>query len=226
VPCTYSTPGYSGLAWLRQSNIEMHREGRTQVGLEPSPGRMCGSKRFCFMHLAAAAGFLSIPSLVAFMLSPTGRSMAATAWAWLKGVFHKMTASSPRGILFVVHKRSRSGDEFDLVFSTHDAKKVARLLQSSPASLLKQLPAALGGDCPTAHHVPANPEPLPPLVPPQLSAPQLLDSNESRSRSTKSAMPAKKRRPRGPRAGCGLTSSRRIGGGSRGYRSGSRRKRG
>ena len=65
------------------------------------------------MHLAAAAGFLSIPSLVAFMLSPTGRSMVATAWAWLKGVFGKLT---PRGILFVVRKKSHTGDEFDILF--------------------------------------------------------------------------------------------------------------
>lgn len=161
------------------------------------------------MYLAAVTGLFSISPL-AFILTPTGRSMIATAWAWLKGVFGKLAASSPRGILFVIHKKSRSGDEFDLVFSTHDAETVARLLQGSPAPLLKQLPAALGGDCPTAAHAPANPEPLPPLVPPQLTAPQLLDSNESQSRSTKSAIPGKKRRPR-PRAGRGLTSSPRMG---------------
>jgi len=171
------------------------------------------------MHLAAVTGLFSIPPL-AFMLTPTGRSMAATAWAWLKGVFSKLAASSPRGILFVIRKRSRQGDDFDVLFSTHDAETIARLLQGSPAPLLKQFPAALGGDCPTAPHAPANPEPLPPLVAPQLTAPQLLDSSESQSQSAHSAMPAKKRRPR-PRAGRGLSSSRRTGP----YRSASRRKR-
>lgn len=175
------------------------------------------------MHLAAVTSLLSIPPL-AFMLTPTGRSMAATAWAWLKGVFHKIAASSPRGILFVIRKKSRGGDEFDVLFSTHDAETVSRLFQSSPAPLLKQLPGALGSDCPTAPHATANPEPLPPLVPPQLTAPQLLNSSESQSRSTQSAMPAKKLRPR-PRTGRGLTSSRRMGSGSRGYRSAPRRKR-
>src|SRR5712692_404053 len=115
---------------------------------------MCGSKRFCFMHLAAATGLFSIPPL-AFIFTPTGRSIVATAWAWLKGVFGKMAASWPRGILFVIRKKSRSGDEFDLVFSTHDAETVARLLQGSPAPLLKQLPGALGSDCPTPPHAPA-----------------------------------------------------------------------
>jgi len=77
------------------------------------------------MHLAAVTGLFSIPPL-AFMLTPTGRSMVATAWAWLKGVFGKIAASSPRGILFVIRKKSRSGDEFDVFFSTHDAETVAR----------------------------------------------------------------------------------------------------
>src|SRR6266404_5611248 len=174
------------------------------------------------MHLAAVTSLLSIPPL-AFIFTPTGRSIVATAWAWLKGVFGKIPASSPRGILFVIRKKSRSGDELDVLFSTHDAETVARLLQGSPTSLLKQLPAALGGDCPTPPHAPANPEPLPPLVPPQLTAPRLLDSNESQSRSTESAIPAKERRPR-RRARRGLTSSRRMGCGSRRYRSASRRK--
>ena len=169
------------------------------------------------MRLAVATGLFSIPPL-AFILTPTGRSMIATAWAWLKGVLGKMAASSPRGILFVIRKKSRSGDEFDVLFSTHDAETVARLLQGSPAPLLKQLPSALGGDCPTAPHVPANPEPLPPLVPPQLTAPQLLDSSESQSRSAQSAMPAKKRRTR-PRAARPPQSSRRMGCGCRNDRS-------
>jgi hypothetical protein len=163
---------------------------------------MCGSKRFCFMHLAAVTGFFS------------------TAWALLKSVFGKLT---PRGMLFVVRKKSHKGDELDILFSTGDAETISRLLQGSPAPLLKQLPGALGSDCPTAPHAPANPEPLPPLVAPQLTAPQLLDSSESQSRSANSAMPAKKRRPR-PRAGRGLTSSRRTGCGYQGYRSASRRK--
>ena len=86
----------------------------------------------------------------------------STGWAWLKGVLAKMAASSPRGIFFAIHKKSHRGDEFNLVFSTHDAETAARLLQSSPAPLLKQLPAAVGGDCPQAPRVAANPEALPP----------------------------------------------------------------
>jgi hypothetical protein len=171
--------------------------------LEPSPDRMCGSKRFCFMHLARFAVFFS------------------TAWAWFKGVFGKLAASSPRGILFVIRKRSRRGDEFDVLFSTHDAETAARLLQGSPAPLLKQLPAAVGGDCPAPPHAAASPEPLLPLVPPQLTAPQLLDAHQPQSSLTKSATPTKKRRPRS-RARRDLASSRSMGG----YRSTPRRKKG
>jgi hypothetical protein len=40
---------------------------------------------------------LSFDSPVSFMLTPTGRSMLATAWSWLKGVFGNIAASSPRG---------------------------------------------------------------------------------------------------------------------------------
>jgi hypothetical protein len=149
------------------------------------------------------------------------RSMVATAWAWIKVVFAKL---SPRGILFVVRKKSHKGDELHVLLSTHSAETVSQLFQGPHASLLQKLPPALGGDCPTAPQVPANPEPLPPFLPAQLTAPRLLDSNESQPRSAKSAMPAKKRRPR-PRAGHGPQSSRRMGSGCRGYRFASRRKR-
>ena len=126
------------------------------------------------MHFAVA-GVFSISSLVAFMLSPTGRSMVATAWAWLKIVFGKIAAASPKGILIVVHKKSAQGDEFGFVVSTHDGPTVTQLFQGPSATLLKQLPGAVGGDCPRAPHAPANPEPLVPLVPPQITSPQLLD---------------------------------------------------
>ena len=85
----------------------------------------------------------------------------STGWAWLKGVLAKMAASSPRGIFFAIHKRSHQGDEFNLVFSTQDPETAARLLQGSPAPLLKQLPSAIGSDCPRAPRVAANPEALP-----------------------------------------------------------------
>jgi hypothetical protein len=158
------------------------------------------------MHLALATGVFSLT----FILTTAGRSMMATAWAWLKGIFSKLAASSPRGILFVICKKSRRGDEFSVLFSIHDAETAARLLQGSPASFVQQFPAALGGDCPRAPHATANPDALPSLMPPQLTAPQLLDSNESQSRSTQSAVPAKKRHARrSRRMGCYRSASRR-----------------
>jgi hypothetical protein len=166
------------------------------------------------MHLAAAIGLFSIPPL-AFIFTPMGRSMVATAWAWLKGVFGKLT---PRGILFVVRKKSHTGDELDILFSTHDAETISRLLQGSPTSLLKQLPGALGGECPTPPHVAANREPVQPLLPPQVMPSELLDSNESQSRSLSPAAPAKKHRTR-PRAARPPQSSRRMGCGCRNDRS-------
>jgi len=144
------------------------------------------------MHFVVATGLLLIHSL-AFMLTPAGRSMVATVWGWLKGVFGKIAASTPKGILVVIRKKSRKGDEFDLLLSTHDPETVARLLQGSATPLLKQLPPALGGECPTPPHAPANPEPALPLLPPQLTAPELLDSNESES--TKVAAPTSRRWP-------------------------------
>jgi hypothetical protein len=173
------------------------------------------------MHLA---GLFSIP-LLPFILTPTGRAMVGFAWERLKNVFGKIAAASSKGILFVIHRKSAQGDEFDLIFSTHDGPTVTQLFQGPSATLLKRLPPALGGDCPTPPQPATNPEPLPPLLRAQITAPQLLDSNESQSRSAKSAIPAKKRRPRPP-AGRGLTSSRRTGCGSRGYRSASRAKKG
>ena len=92
------------------------------------------------MHLAKFAAFFS------------------TLWTRLKGVLGKM---APRGFLFVMRKRSRSGDEFDVLVSTYDADTLARLLQGFSAPLHKQLPAALGGDCPIAPRVAGNPVPLP-----------------------------------------------------------------
>ncbi len=154
------------------------------------------------MHLRLLTGLFSIPPL-AFMLTPTGRAIAATAWAWLKDVFGKRAAASPRGRIFVIGTRFPSGGEFGLLYSTYGPKTTSRLL--------KQLPAAVGGDCPTVPHSTANPKPLPPPVPPQLTAPQLLDSSELHSRPTQSAIPPKKRRPRA-RAGRRLTSSPRMGG--------------
>ena len=203
-PCTSTTRGdsrYCLCAKDKFSEDKHEKAGRNR--LEPSSDRMCGSKRFCFMRLRVLIGLFS------------------TGWAWLKGVFAKMAAASPKGILIVVHKKSAQGDEFGFVVSTHDGPTVTQLFQGPSATLLKQLPAAVGGDCPRTPHATANPDALPPVVPPQLTAPQLLDSNESQSRSAQFAMPAKKRRPR-PRASRGLTSSRRMGG----YRSASRRKRG
>jgi hypothetical protein len=156
------------------------------------------------MHLALPIG-LSLIHALAFMLTPTGRAMAAAAWAWLKGLFGRLSASSPRGFLFVIRKKSRRGDELDVLVSTHDTETVARLLQGSSTSLLKQLPAALGTDCPPVPHVPANPEPLPSLFAPPLTASEPLHSNKSESRS----VPAKKRRPR-TRVGRRPQSSRRM----------------
>lgn len=175
------------------------------------------------MHLAVATGLLSIPPL-AFFLTPTGRAMVATAWAWLKGVFGKIAALSPKGILVVVHKKSAQGDELDVVVSTHDGPTVAQLFQGPSATLLKRLPPALGGNCPTPPHAPANPESALPLLPPQVTAPRLLDANESQSRTTQPAVPTKKRRSR-PRGGPRPRSSRRICSRCRSYRAASMRKR-
>ena len=148
------------------------------------------------MHLAVATGIF--------------HSMVGFAWARLKDAFGKIAAAaSPKGILVVVHKKSAQGDEFDLLVSTHAPETVSRLLQGPPVSLLKQLPGAMGGDCPTTPQVPTNPEPLAPLLPAQITALQLLDSHESQPRSAKSAIAAKKRRPRA-RSGRGLPSSRRT----------------
>lgn len=95
------------------------------------------------MHFAKFAAFLS------------------TVWTRLKGVLGKM---APKGFIFLMRKRSRSGDETDVLLSTYDADTVVRLLQASPAPLLRQLPSAVGGDCPTAPRVAANPEPLAPQL--------------------------------------------------------------
>jgi hypothetical protein len=69
------------------------------------------------MHLAVAIVLLLVHAL-AFLLTPTGRSMVTTAWAWLKGLFAKMPASSPRGFEVVIRKESHRGDKFELFIST------------------------------------------------------------------------------------------------------------
>lgn len=107
------------------------------------------------MHLAVAAGILLIHAL-AFALTPTGRAMAS-AWSWLKA---KIAASVPKGIVIILRKKSRKGDELDLFVSTHDAETVARLLQRTSAPLAKQLPPALGGQCPIPPHMSANQLPV------------------------------------------------------------------
>lgn len=130
------------------------------------------------MHLAVA-GLISLFSLppVAFVFTPTGRSILAIAWAWLKGVFSKL---SPRGILFVVRKKSHKGDELDVLFSTYDPETISRLLQVPSAALLKGLPPALGApDSPAAPHLPSHPKPVQPPLPPQLTAPQLPEANDA-----------------------------------------------
>ncbi len=154
------------------------------------------------MHLAVATGLLSIPPL-AFFLTPTGRSMVATVWAWLQGVFRKKSGSSRTWFSIRTKK-------FEVIYSSQEAAAPQELVAPSAPNLLKQLPPALGVECPTTFYVPANPEPLQPLFPPQVTARRLLDSDEPQSRSTKSATPAKTRRSR-PRRGRCLTSSRRMG---------------
>ncbi len=99
------------------------------------PGPMCGSKRFCFMHLAVAAGLFFIHHALAFMFTPAGHAMVATAWAWLKGKFAKTEASTPKETVVSFRKTSHNGDEWELFISS--------------APLVKQFPAAVGGECPT-----------------------------------------------------------------------------
>jgi hypothetical protein len=165
------------------------------------------------MHLAVAIVLLLIHWL-AFMLTPAGRSMVATAWTWLQGVFRKKSDSSRTWFSIRTNK-------FEIIYSSQEAVAPQELVAPSAPNPLKQFPPALGGECPTTPYVPANPEPLQPLVAPQITAPQFLDSNESQSRSTKSATPAKRRRPRRPRP----QSSRRVGCRRRDYGSTSVRKR-
>ena len=172
------------------------------------------------MHLAAVAGIFSIPPL-AFIFTPTGRSILATAWTWLKGVLGKLT---PKGILFVVRKKSHQGDELDVLFSTHDPEAIARLLQGSSAALLKGLPAALGADCPRPPYLPSRPEPVQSPLLPQLAAPQLLEANDSQPGSAKPTVPERKR-PGRLRAGRRPQSARRMGARCGSHRSASLRKR-
>jgi len=162
------------------------------------------------MHLVVTTAFVSIS--LALALTPVkGHSIAFHVWEWFKNLFHKKSGSSKRTWFSVRTKK------FEVIYSSQEAAVPQELVAPSAPSLLKQLPPALGGEWPTAPHVPANPEPALPLLPPQVTGPQLLDSNELPSRPTKPTVPEKKRRPRSG-AGRGLTSG--------GYRSVSRGKNG
>lgn len=123
------------------------------------------------MHLAIAAGFLPF---LPFLLTPTGRAMVGFAWERLKEVFGKIAAASSKGILVVVDKESAQGDKLRVVVSTHDGPTVVQLFQGPSASLLKRFPPAVGGECQTAPHVSANPEPALPLLAAQVRAPGLV----------------------------------------------------
>lgn len=185
------------------------------------PGPRCGSKRFCFMRLVVA-GLLSLLSIspVAFLFTPTGRSILATAWAWLKGVFSKL---SPRGILFLLRKKSHNGDELDVLFSTYDSETIARLLQVPSAALLKALPAALGApDSPAAPYLPSLPKPFQSPLPPQLTTPQLPEANNANDANDSPSRPAtlaasEGKRSRRPRASRRTPSTQRVGSQSRSH---------
>lgn len=219
--CTFSVFQTSRKAGRHKAKVGTRAQEAGRKSVLTQPGPRCRSKRFCFMHLAAATGFFSLP-LVPFLLTPTGRSMVATVWTWLKGALGKLL---PGRILFVVQKESPEGGKFHLLLSTHDGPTVTQLFQGSHASLLQQLPPALGSERPTAPHLPSNPEAVQSPLPSQLTAPQLLDSNESRSRPTRAAVPGKKR-PQRTRASRRPRSSRRMDCGCRSSQSASMRKKG
>ena len=146
LPCAKTTPVSSSSSVGRTLTSLQHMRPDTAGGTQPGP--MCRSKRFCLMHLAVAAGVLLI-HLLAFMLTPAGHAMVATAWAWFKDQFHKKSGSSRTWVSIRTKK-------FEVIYSSQEAAVAQELVAPSTTNLLQQLPPALGGECPTPPQVSAN----------------------------------------------------------------------
>lgn len=158
------------------------------------------------LHLAVTTGSVALTLALAF--TPTGRTIAAGVWGWVKGLFGKKPASSPRRILFVFRGKSPKGAEFELGYSSQDTETLSSQRGESPSTkLLNQLPPAIGNEHLTVPTMPANPETVLFMLPPPSDKPPQqpisgISANRKRPTSTRvisrrHVSGSRKRRPSG-----------------------------
>jgi len=119
--------------------------------------------------------------------------MAGHVWEWAKELFGKKAASCPWRIRLVIRKKTHKGDLLEVGFSSERQEKVTPQKEDSPfATLLNELPGAIGGECPVAPDSAADPNPEVPLLPREVPPSQSANATESSKTTTQS----KGRRPK------------------------------